>query len=54
MEKNIENRVGYMSTSLLEKDIKDYINHNTIEINGKYKYVGEVHYLQAYKLMGLF
>jgi hypothetical protein len=46
---NLENKVGYRTTSFLEKELKDYINLHTIEVNGKYKYIGKSVYLEAYK-----
>jgi len=42
---NLEDR----TTSFLEKELKDYINLHTIEVNGKYKYIGKSVYLEAYK-----
>ena len=38
---NLEDKVGYRTTSFLEKELKDYINLHTIEVNGKYKYIGK-------------
>ena len=32
---NLENKVGYRTTVALEKELKDYINAFTIEVNGK-------------------
>ena len=40
-----ETRAGYMATSTLEEECRDYIRKSTV--NGKY--TGDVHYLHVYE-----
>ena len=47
----IDTRVGFMVTSIIEKELREYIDTYTIKTNNKLKYVGEISYLKSYILI---